>query len=959
MAARIRGQRESDRCPALHGPPRQAQGFSLPIIAPALGALLALFLAPPGRAAGEIILYVNAASPCASGCGSEAAPYRTIQAAIDDANGRIGSGAADSATIRVATGRYAEKLYIYPDIHVFGAGAGSTVIDATGLGRSAIIFAGGGTPRPRRNFSIDGVTITGGSGETTAVVDSVVGGGIYIYGDAVVTNCAIAGNVLAGRNKDWLGAGIFVATGNPVIAGNDIFGNVSTPPKSGGAGDTHGAGGGVMSLYPGTTPQIIGNVIHDNLVQAEIGRGGGVWVKGGTAQVTRNVIYGNRASSSGGGLSLYSNTTYPGPLRIDGNLVFGNSASLTGAGVDLLNATATITLNTIVGNSLTQATIPSGYVFSTRGAAIYSESTLPPPNNPPVRLSNNLIYGNSATATGAGAGLYSYFSPPIIDHNLFYGDFLRPGTAAEIGGDYSPAQVIGVSGNISVDPALARQPLFYDVTAATGTTGSLLLLDVARYRIGDVLEYALDGVPRTVTTINATSRTVAFSPALAAASQAFQPVADWGAAGVPGADFHLRAGSPAVDAGTNVDVAPTDLDGLPRPADGNGDGSAVIDLGAYEIPTLDRDGDCVPDMLDCAPLVGSVSRPPTAVGPSLSLSAAGGFNLFWLQAGQANVYNIYRGDIAPGGFTYNHACLEAGSPDTLGQDPSAPAPGRVYYYLVSAASRCGESSLGIASGGAERPIPAPCQPGARDTDADGLVDLDDGCALTASAVQSDADCDGRATACDNCASIVNPDLHDFNADGVGDACQDSDLDQILDDVDCAPANPHLTGPPGEVPGVAWSRAGGTGASMTWLLAAQAPASSVYRGTIASIGELSWSHGCLRGSILDATLSDADVPPPGAAFYYLVAGANSCGEGILGRLASGAPIPSSGTCAPTRGDADHDGLADLDDDCPLAVNPGQEDADGDARGDVCDNCPLTTNPDQADQDGDGIGDACEV
>ena len=54
---------------------------------------------------------------------------------------------------------------------------------------------------------------------------------------------------------------------------------------------------------------------------------------------------------------------------------------------------------------------------------------------------------------------------------------------------------------------------------------------------------------------------------------------------VPGADWHLAPGSPAVDSGADVDpIVPTDLDGNPRFADGNGDGTAVIDRGAYELP---------------------------------------------------------------------------------------------------------------------------------------------------------------------------------------------------------------------------------------------------------------------------------------------------------------------------------------------------------------------------------------
>jgi hypothetical protein len=51
----------------------------------------------------------------------------------------------------------------------------------------------------------------------------------------------------------------------------------------------------------------------------------------------------------------------------------------------------------------------------------------------------------------------------------------------------------------------------------------------------------------------------------------------------PGAaDFHLRAGSPAIDSGDNSNTASTDADGNARSQDGSGLGYAIVDLGAYE-----------------------------------------------------------------------------------------------------------------------------------------------------------------------------------------------------------------------------------------------------------------------------------------------------------------------------------------------------------------------------------------
>jgi hypothetical protein len=50
-----------------------------------------------------------------------------------------------------------------------------------------------------------------------------------------------------------------------------------------------------------------------------------------------------------------------------------------------------------------------------------------------------------------------------------------------------------------------------------------------------------------------------------------------------GSNLRLGFGSPVIDAGNNISVTvATDLDGLPRKADGNGDSNVVVDMGAYE-----------------------------------------------------------------------------------------------------------------------------------------------------------------------------------------------------------------------------------------------------------------------------------------------------------------------------------------------------------------------------------------
>ena len=74
-------------------------------------------------------------------------------------------------------------------------------------------------------------------------------------------------------------------------------------------------------------------------------------------------------------------------------------------------------------------------------------------------------------------------------------------------------------------------------------------------------------------------------------------------------DYRLQAVSPCVDAGLTVAEVTVDIDNTGRPLDGDGDGAAAPDMGAYEhVPGCDADvnGDQVVDVSDLLAVLGSL-----------------------------------------------------------------------------------------------------------------------------------------------------------------------------------------------------------------------------------------------------------------------------------------------------------------------------------------------------------------
>ena len=93
-------------------------------------------------------------------------------------------------------------------------------------------------------------------------------------------------------------------------------------------------------------------------------------------------------------------------------------------------------------------------------------------------------------------------------------------------------------------------------------------------------------------------------------------------------DFHLVKNSPCIDAGTNTpdgELPTTDLDGTPRPLDGDANGLALADMGAYEYNAQAPRIAISSDTFDFAGPSGGPNPP----NQTLLLRNAGGGTLFW------------------------------------------------------------------------------------------------------------------------------------------------------------------------------------------------------------------------------------------------------------------------------------------------------------------------------------------
>ncbi|MHB8647402.1 MAG: choice-of-anchor Q domain-containing protein [Thermomicrobiales bacterium] len=283
-------------------------------------------------------------------------------------------------------------------VTIIGAGAGSTIIDGSGM-----------TPARDRILSVEntiatisGVTIqggqtassTGGGGivttnSTPRLTDVVVsnnaatngkGGGIAASGtDFTFTNVTLNGNIASGN-----GGGLFISNTTVQSVGGGVTNNHATGAAS--------AGGGIGN--DGSALTIANATVSGNSAT----NGGGIAnITGAQTAIVTSTVSGNRAITNGGGVLNSNGST----MYLQNSTISGNSAATGGSGYNIggsqLNYSATtiamntsgvfssstmgqssIALqNTILANTAADCTSPDGSITSS-GYNLFGDSSCTP-----------------------------------------------------------------------------------------------------------------------------------------------------------------------------------------------------------------------------------------------------------------------------------------------------------------------------------------------------------------------------------------------------------------------------------------------------------------------------------------------------------------------------------------------------------------------------------------------------
>jgi predicted outer membrane repeat protein len=401
------------------------------------------------------------------------------------------------------------------------------------------------------------------------------GGGIYVDSGTLTINDSSVDQNQATSS----GGGIYINTPGDVTLNNtDVTRNDSTGSGAIGGGITnygslemHGgrialnsaaSSGGGLWMYPFSTADIYDASINDNHTTEDPSNGGGIYNSDGLALLQGSTVEGNYVSGTASALShgggIYSTGAY-GVITLIDSQVLNNDAIRLGGGIFFENGNIAITNSIIRNNTVSGTPSSGGGLFNGYyGTAVVKQSEFSAnisaeggggiSNLGALTLENVTLSGNSALS---GAGILSIFDESTlvsILNSTIYGNTVPGGSGSGGLVTYNSATIKNtiIAGNDNNE--------CWDVSGTNITSSGNNLSSDNTCGFSQPSDH-----PSTPPLLGLLAGNGGFSKTHA-----------------------LLPGSPAIDAGTNSGCPDHDQRGWDRPIDGDRDGTATCDIGAYE-----------------------------------------------------------------------------------------------------------------------------------------------------------------------------------------------------------------------------------------------------------------------------------------------------------------------------------------------------------------------------------------